>query len=424
MDNLKIDWIGGEFPVQGGGTINGKKFYFRSRFGEMAFRILTEKNLRTDPYEWEYQEDYNGDYWEENPTDEEARAFIEKAAAIYMATVEIDFDPEDYIEEISTAKLETELTRRRMKASETKLAELSDYEPRDLILLADLIADGKTSEALDLLVRFHPKEFSPSVVLSLSKIRRAVMADKPILFPAPMIRAMLEGRNTQSRSLLTARNATIDGLPARQMWADIDLEKAILRNQSTLLAFFMEYDAPADIHLFAPHKNGETSHRVRPVVEIGDRLWIREAWRTESDDFDDLTPSEMIGEETILYEADGDWSLNKSTGRPRSSRYMPRAISRMTLIVTDVKIERLQDISEADAIAEGMEHHPPGRPATVLYWALWDRSNKTSTWATNPFVVVVTYDVIKANIDHIPATWPTSISTDKGGRNDQRSTYE
>ena len=89
-----------------------------------------------------------------------------------MATVEIDFDPEDFIKEISTAKLESELVRRKKKVPGAKPAKLSDDELRDWTLLADLIAEGNTSEALDLLARLHPQEFSPSLILNLSKIRR------------------------------------------------------------------------------------------------------------------------------------------------------------------------------------------------------------------------------------------------------------
>ncbi|TJV11184.1 MAG: hypothetical protein E5Y35_07685 [Mesorhizobium sp.] len=164
---------------------------------------------------------------------------------------------------------------------------------------------------------------------------------------------------------------------------------------------------------------------------IGDRLWVREAWRTESRAYDDLAPTDMGGEETVIFEADADWKLNKSVGRLRQGMHMPRWASRLTLIVTEVRVQRLQEISEEDAAAEGLlswryqdcdgDPKLDGRPykATLWHWAqpetefdgfssatgayrdLWDHLNEARGygWATNPWVIAVSFTVERRNID-------------------------
>jgi len=149
---------------------------------------------------------------------------------------------------------------------------------------------------------------------------------------------------------------------------------------------------------------------------IGDRLYVREAWRTESRAYDDLSPSAMGGEETIIFEVDADWKLNRTVGRLRQGMHMPCWASRITLIVSDVRVQRLQDISEADAIAEGLSHIDicgwgiPGQidsfasHATTAYRYLWDRLNydRGYGWDANPWVAAYSFRPILGNIDQVP----------------------
>jgi hypothetical protein len=147
--------------------------------------------------------------------------------------------------------------------------------------------------------------------------------------------------------------------------------------------------------------------------EVGDELWVREAWRTESDYYNDLRPSEMSGEETILYEADGGWSDNKTVGRYRHARFMPRWASRIDLEIVEIRVERLQDISEADAKAEGIRllrdgggtfaglSGPGGKMVTPwmtaidAYRDLWESINDPGSWDLNPFCWVIIFRRIK-----------------------------
>lgn len=156
---------------------------------------------------------------------------------------------------------------------------------------------------------------------------------------------------------------------------------------------------------------------VVPRFATGDRLWVREAWRTHKA-YDDLKPSEMGGEETVWPELDRDNC--DAHGRYRYARFMPRWASRLTLIVTDVRVERLQDCTEADAIAEGIDRGGFGSMWGWLaygeanphfqrhfsdprdsYRTLWDSINGDGAWASNPWVVAVSFDVVLGNIDNL-----------------------
>ncbi|CDN87367.1 hypothetical protein BN948_01789 [Hydrogenophaga intermedia] len=134
--------------------------------------------------------------------------------------------------------------------------------------------------------------------------------------------------------------------------------------------------------------------RCCPYGQPGDRLWVREAWRTVAE-ADALPPRDLTPAHRIWYEADG---LDQpGFGRYRPGMFMPRWASRILLEVTDVRVERLQDISEADAVAEGVEpvatHNRPGAIATHCgaYELLWEQINGPGSWDANPWVWVVSF---------------------------------
>ncbi len=164
----------------------------------------------------------------------------------------------------------------------------------------------------------------------------------------------------------------------------------------------------------------DRSYRWPRTHGVGDRLWVKEAWRTGRA-YDDLSPSEMGGEEPIQYEA-GPTRLPLQDGRYRHARFMPRWASRITLLVTEVRVERLQDISEEDAIAEGIEdvtaEIAPG-DKSLRFWkryrdggwngyvdnpigsyaSLWTELHGPGSWEANPFVAVYGFRPVLANID-------------------------
>ncbi len=164
------------------------------------------------------------------------------------------------------------------------------------------------------------------------------MAERPILFSAPMIRAVLLGTKTQTRRTLRVQPPA--GTFQVSTWHHPDPRPHFfswqeLPHQTAMIADDWAY----------PCLYGAT----------GDRLWVREAFNDDRAE--------------IIYRADGglpgDWCDAGSRWRP--SIHMPRAASRITLEVTEVRVERLQDISEADAIAEGIaELVPAGKRSEGL----------------------------------------------------------
>jgi hypothetical protein len=145
---------------------------------------------------------------------------------------------------------------------------------------------------------------------------------------------------------------------------------------------------------------------VSPYGKPGDRLWVRETWayhlHAQASLADDDGP--------WVYAADGEQAKQyRLCDRWRPSIHMPRWASRITLEVTGVRVERLQDISEADAVAEGapcwfcraaVVDITPGRdcacaleprPGRIAYRELWNSINGAGSWDMNPWVWVVEF---------------------------------
>lgn len=200
------------------------------------------------------------------------------------------------------------------------------------------------------------------------------MKERPILFSAPMVRAILDGRKTQTRRVMKVQ-------PGDVLWRSNGRDWLWLDND----------DGPLT----------EPAPCIRcPYGVPGDRLWVRETW---------AKPGE-VGD-SIEYRADNDDPL---AGRWRPSIHMPRWASRITLEVTGVRVERLQDISEDDARAEGIrevtkdgvvkkycvydlgDHSSTPwdqmpRRAVAAYAALWNDINGKGAFLSNPWVWVVEF---------------------------------
>ncbi len=222
------------------------------------------------------------------------------------------------------------------------------------------------------------------------------MADRPILFSAPMIRALLAGTKTQTRRTLKFQPASGISI-VRKTIRPIDADPYHSFERRSV---YGNYAGELDIK-----------------IKRGDRLWVREAWRTLQK-WDDLKPS-YLGDDIskITFEADPE-NRNKlwAFGKLRPSMFMPRWGSRLTLIVTDVRVERLQDISEIDAIGEGVQRWnglipygvglgdgsvAGGKTAAGAYRTLWDHINGAGSWEANPWVAAYTFTVHHGNIDQI-----------------------
>lgn len=243
------------------------------------------------------------------------------------------------------------------------------------------------------------------------------MAERPIIFSGPMVNAILAGRKSQTRRMIT--EARVFATPERKAWTlrGADLERA-LQNADRFRrvdgnGWFWESDA---FEWQAPAiRTGWLAHI---GFAPGDVLWVREAWRTESRAYDDLAPSDMDADYPIIYEADAEWKHNKSVGRLRASMHMPRWASRLTLTVTDVRVQRLHAMSLADAYAEGIPEPPevrlPVTPAAkklltemglypacdpfAVYQSLWETLHGPGSWDANPWVTAITFTAERRNI--------------------------
>lgn len=241
------------------------------------------------------------------------------------------------------------------------------------------------------------------------------MADRPILFKPEMVQAILreiekpgEGK-TQTRRVLKVQ-------PFADGYIDGDISLVDLRGGLARFA------APAvGVDAFR-----ETLCEV--PFAVGDRLWVRETWRRWHDeDFgncghEDHCLCPTTPNSPVCFRADGydiEEEMRKAYGIVwKPSIFMPRAYSRLTLQVTSVRVEQLQDIREADAIAEGCLMSPDGYPAELpdesgiglVGWDcardwfadLWDGifgGGSGKSWDANPWVSVTTFKPFLKNID-------------------------
>jgi hypothetical protein len=133
------------------------------------------------------------------------------------------------------------------------------------------------------------------------------------------------------------------------------------------------------------------AHVACPYGVPGDRLWVRETF-AGSIAYERHGYALKDWGNKLWYVADGEPRSGQWT-RPRPSIHMPRCLSRITLEVTGVRVEQLQDISEPDARAEGFELGAPPCIDAPLRWYryLWDQINGAGSWDANPWVWCVAF---------------------------------
>ena len=197
------------------------------------------------------------------------------------------------------------------------------------------------------------------------------MTERPIIFSAPMVKAILDGRKTQTRRIVKLTDS----------------------------GRVKEVGSPKNWHLDDPD-----AIKACPYGVPGDRLWVREAWSYDP-------PDELWAKDRarLLYREGYDHPPEMNDDewpRWKSPIHCPRWASRITLEIVDVRVERVQEISEEDAIAEGIERvtgnsfrvyergaegeTAPG--AISSYRSLWDSINgKRAPWESNPYVWAITF---------------------------------
>ena len=209
--------------------------------------------------------------------------------------------------------------------------------------------------------------------------------ERPILFKGEMVRAILDGRKTQTRRLLKVQPLDVLPMNIPDSWVTLEQRE--------------------------PEPHGR--HIKCRLGKVGDRLWVRETWQVDP-----------AGEWGYCYKATGHNTVcgwDSHLWRP--SIFMPRKASRITLEIVNVRCERLQDISSDDAWAEGIEfeiidqsvscrnyavkdgwfnswglddtpefiYEPIETIAIRSYRSLWENINGAGSWDANPFVWAIEF---------------------------------
>lgn len=218
------------------------------------------------------------------------------------------------------------------------------------------------------------------------------MKARPILFSAPMVRALLDGSKTQTRRIVKPQ-------PERVYFADNEPSVQRMKWKGTT---------------YRP------SYCLCPYGVPGDLLWVRETWGLSGDladlslrDYrieDPVSIIRMFGS-SLKYRADRD-GYDEATQSWRPSIHMPRWASRLTLRITDVRVERVRSLSRDDAKAEGVRQSEgwtsdeKGRHFHAVspiesFRHLWTDINGPDAWSRNDWVWVVSFDVLKQNVDDV-----------------------
>lgn len=230
------------------------------------------------------------------------------------------------------------------------------------------------------------------------------MKERGMIFNAEMVRAILDGRKTQTRRIMAPQPAD-------------DIERGIFPNPEVI-----------GWKSSRRHKHGSTTAHFCHYGKPGDRIWVRETWGVVSHAFSDDglmidwvpdRPATAIHEMPFgngyysgyaIYAADGDFTWGDDDGYEdgrscwKPSIHMPRAASRILLEITNVRVERLNSIHDVDAMREGIQnlttcsHSDFGIPGVVnaqhpvrAFQLLWESIYGEEGWKSNPWVWVIEF---------------------------------
>lgn len=229
------------------------------------------------------------------------------------------------------------------------------------------------------------------------------MKEKPILFSTPMVQAILEGRKTMTRRI-------VKPMPGRQSeWLTDDLLNEVPHGEIIKGGWQMHHPKAGQTHAGVEVAYDSPLGWIKcPYGQTSDLLWVRETWAPDlaGDDINSYI-------EYVRYPADGSrrpikWVNDYSSYKNRPGIHMNKEYSRIWLQVIDLRVERLQDISESDAKAEGIEKMDESPFPYKLYSCntascvdaktsfkfLWQDINGDDAWLNNPWVWVISFKVL------------------------------
>lgn len=193
--------------------------------------------------------------------------------------------------------------------------------------------------------------------------------EKPMLFNTEMVKAIMEGRKTQTRRIIKKKYSNTDighmGEGSEILYPDI-----IFEIQNDVPEPVINDDGSRRVHLKAYEE-------IKKPYEIGDVIYVRETW--------------LEHEGRYYFKADTpiDKGLRKEF-KWKPSIHMPKQAARIFLKVNDIRAERLQDISEVDALKEGFEEAPEIFTSKELFQAEWESIYKN--WDENPWIWVIEFE--------------------------------
>lgn len=196
--------------------------------------------------------------------------------------------------------------------------------------------------------------------------------ERPILFSTPMVQAILEGKKTMTRRIMKPQPIKLDSV---------------------------NYDWNG---LWFTDKNhcGRVLRNKCPYGEVGDILWVRETWKYE----ESTKYTDVCSDGVFYYKADKDSHIIRGW---KPSIFMPKEACRIRLEITNIMVERLNDISEEDAINEGVEKWLDGNykaygknagkyeRAKDSFRSLWQSINGEQSWEANPWVWIIEFKQIE-----------------------------
>jgi hypothetical protein len=226
------------------------------------------------------------------------------------------------------------------------------------------------------------------------------MKEKPIIFSTPMVRAILAGRKTQTRRIMNFCKKI-----EPENYSDVEFTRFQHYADSSYRAIFNTDEHPFSI--------------ICPYGKVGNILWVRETWNTLTE-YVEKPDYSVMSIRDFVYKADDD-----RIDKWKPSIFMPKAACRIKLQVTNIRVERVQDISKEDAIAEGIESTGTGETGSPVcyrnylskgakffhsfvkgkddyhrwtaidsYKTLWESINGEGSWDKNPWVWCLSFKKI------------------------------